>query len=107
MGAPDGLRLAPTPPERLFDAAGRPYFLWDTDTTATRLAELLGDPDPAVRAYWLGKMMRQAKPDDVFTFADAQAIADHWALLLPYLGKTRDFWCWLFDRLEETGRVRR
>jgi hypothetical protein len=30
--------------------------------------ERLRDPDPAVRAYYLGKLMRQAKPDDVFTF---------------------------------------
>jgi hypothetical protein len=26
--------LNQTPPERLADAAGRPYFLWDTEMTA-------------------------------------------------------------------------
>jgi hypothetical protein len=26
------------------------------------------DPDPQVRAYFLSKVMRQGKPDDVFSF---------------------------------------
>ncbi len=54
-----------------------------------------------------GQMMRQAKPDDVFTFVGAQTIADHWARVLPYLGQKRAFWTWLLDALEEAGRVRR
>ncbi len=103
----DGLLIAPTPPERLLDSAGRPYFLWDTDTSVERFEALLASPDPEVRAYWLGKMMRQAKPDDVFTFVGAQTIADHWARVLPYLGQKRAFWTWLLDALEEAGRVRR
>lgn len=102
-----GIPLAPTPPDRLLDEAGRPYFLWDTDTTVDRFRALLAAPDPAVRAYWLGKLMRQAKPDDVFTFVEAQTIAAHWDAILPYLGETRAFWAWLFDQLEATGHVRR
>jgi hypothetical protein len=34
----------------------------------------LADPDPEVRAYYLGKLMRQAKPDDVFTFVTLREI---------------------------------
>src|SRR5688500_13869053 len=53
---------APTPPDHLMDAQGRPYFLWDEDTRVEQFRERLRDPDPAVRAYYLGKLMRQAKP---------------------------------------------
>ena len=43
--------LAPTPAERLLDAAGRPYFLWDDDMTLDVFRQKLGDPDGEVRAY--------------------------------------------------------
>lgn len=39
--------------------------------------------------------MRQAKPDDVFTFVSAEDIADLWPDLERYLGRTRPFWRWL------------
>ena len=58
--------LAPTPPERMLDAKGRPYFLWDEDITLDVFRARLTDPE--VRAYDLGKLMRQVKPDDGFTF---------------------------------------
>jgi hypothetical protein len=32
--------LAPTPPERLMDAEGRPYFPWDEDPTLDGLPRL-------------------------------------------------------------------
>ncbi|HEY6034788.1 MAG TPA: hypothetical protein VIV58_11025 [Kofleriaceae bacterium] len=87
--------LAPTPPARMLDQRGRPYFLWDEDLTLEEFRERLRDPDLSVRAYFLGKLMRQAKPDDVFTFATV----DELEMMMPevdrYLGKTRAFWHWL------------
>jgi hypothetical protein len=50
--------LAPTPAHRLIDARGRPYFLWDEEMTLDELRGKLRDPDPDVRAYFLGKLMR-------------------------------------------------
>jgi hypothetical protein len=43
--------LSFTPPERLTDARGRPYFLWDCDLTVEEFRARLEDPDPEVRAY--------------------------------------------------------
>jgi hypothetical protein len=97
--------LSFTPPERLVDARGRPYFLWDCDLTITEFRERLEDPDPEVRAYLVGKLMRQAKPDDVFLFVGPRAIRELWPRLLRYLGRTRDFWTWIFDTWEAQGRV--
>ena len=89
--------LAPTPPERMVDAKGRPYFLWDEDITLDTFCGRLADPDPEVRAYYLGKLMRQAKPDDVFTFATLGEIQKLFPHLVRYLGRTREFWIWALD----------
>lgn len=87
--------LAPTPPDRLVDAKGRPYFLWDEDLTLDMFRARLANPDPEVRAYYLGKLMRQAKPDDVFTFVTLGEIKALFPLAVRYLGRSRDFWTWL------------
>jgi hypothetical protein len=97
--------LSPTPAELMIDRQGRPYFLWDCDMTVDEFRESLLDPDPAARAYLIGKLMRQAKPDDVFTFVSPKEIRELWPFLVRYLGKTRDFWRWLFDTWEAQGRV--
>ena len=47
--------------------------------------------------------MRQAKPDDVFLFVRPSAIRELWPRLLRYLGRTREFWTWLFDTWEAQG----
>jgi hypothetical protein len=55
----------------------------------------LRDSDPEVRAYYLGKLMRQAKPDDVLTFVTLAEITALFPLVSRYLGRSRDFWTWL------------
>jgi hypothetical protein len=89
--------LNPTPRDRLVDDRGRPYFLWDADMTLEVFEERLRDPDVEVRAYLLGKLMRQAKPDDVFAFASMDQIAELWPRLERYLGKSRPFWTFVLD----------
>jgi len=96
--------LAVTPPDRMTDPHGRPYFLWDCDLTLAQFREALETRDEAVQAYLVGKLMRQAKPDDVFTFVRPGTIRRLWPTLLPYLGHTRPFWVWIFERWEASGR---
>ena len=85
----------PTPRAKMIDDAGRPYFLWDTDMTLEEFELRMRDSDPEVRAFLTGKLMRQARPDDVFEFVGLQEIMDLWPLLERYLGKTRPFWTWI------------
>jgi hypothetical protein len=94
--------LNPTPFERLTDRHGHPYFLWDSEMTLDQFRSALKDSDPGVRAYMVGKLMRQAKPDDVFTFVSTREIRELWPRLERYLGTTREFWAWL---LEEWGQL--
>lgn len=98
--------LAPTPPERLVDGDGRPYFLWDVDVTIDAFRNRLRDPDPDIRAFWLGKLMRQAKPDDVFSFATRREIEALWPQLERYLGRSRPFWTWILKRWNELRPLR-
>ncbi|MBL8113345.1 MAG: hypothetical protein JNK60_10700 [Acidobacteria bacterium] len=63
----------------------------------------LVDPDPEVRAYFTGKLMRQAKPDDVFTFVKLATIRELWPSLERYLGDKRPFWTWLLERWSDAG----
>jgi len=87
--------LNPTPPELLVDPSGRPYFLWDVDMTLDEFRQRLRDSDRPTRAYLVGKLMRQAKPDDVFSFVTTRDLAELWPDVQPYLGRMRGFWNWL------------
>jgi hypothetical protein len=99
--------LNPTPPERLTDQNGHPYFLWDSEMTLDEFRQALRDLDPDSRAYLIGKLMRQAKPDDVFTFVSRREIRELWPRLERYLGKSRAFWTWLLEAWEEQAHARR
>ena len=87
--------------KKMVDAHGRPYFLWDVDMTLVRFEELLHHPESGTRAAALGKLLRQARPDDVFTFVSEATIRAEWPRIEGYLGKTRDFWRWLLATWQE------
>lgn len=89
--------LHPTPPHRLVDEEGRPYFLWDMDVTLDAFRERLRTGDPDTRAWLLGKLLREAKPDDVFEFTTLAEIRVLWPRLERHLGRTREFWTWLMQ----------
>lgn len=95
--------LCPTPPLLLVDAQDRPCFLWDLDLTIGAFRERLDAPDPAVRAYFIAKLMRQAKPDDVFSFVSLADIRRLWPKIVGHLGETRAFWTWLLDMWKDRG----
>ena len=95
--------LHPTPPDRLTDARGRPYFLWDEDLDIDGFRARLGDGNDALRGYYLGKLMRQAKPDDVFGFVTVADIRRDWVHLERYLGRSKPFWVFLLGFWEQRG----
>lgn len=48
-----------------------------------------------MRAYAIGKLMRQAKPDEVFDLVTTEDIRALWPEINRYLGRSRAFWTWL------------
>ncbi|MDP2308760.1 MAG: hypothetical protein Q8P18_22250 [Pseudomonadota bacterium] len=96
--------LNPTPAEKLCDRNGHPYFLWDVEMTLDAFRLQLVDPDPDVRAHAIGKLMRQARPDDALTLLSLAQIRGDWDRVRPYLGHRRDFWTWLLPELERRAR---
>ena len=50
------------PPERLLDAQGRPYFMWDVDLTLDRFRELVAGDDLEVRAHLVARIASLARP---------------------------------------------
>ena len=93
MGAP---RLPPTTASLLDDNA-RPYFLWWTDATVRSFKEHLASPDPDVRAYWMGALLREANTRDVRLFVNSDEIRSLWPRLIRHLGRSREMWAWLLD----------
>lgn len=74
------------------DAQGRPYFLWDLDMTLDAFCARLRDTDDEVRAYLVGKLLRQARPDDVARFVSDEEIRAIWPRAARYVGRSRAFW---------------
>jgi len=74
--------------------------------TLVELEQRLASDDLSVRAYLIGKIMRQAKPDDALQLVSPQDLADLWPMLEKYLGETREFWSWLLEEWRSRGIVR-
>lgn len=90
---------APTPRDRLVDADGRPYFVWDVDLTLEGWLQRIRSDDPDEAAYWLARALRDAKPDDVLEFVDWPDIARAWPRAARYVGEKRPFWRWWLKRM--------
>jgi hypothetical protein len=90
--------LNQTPREQIVDAVGRPCFLWDLEMTLPEFEEALCTSDPAAKGYLLAKLMRQAKPDDVFLFVGLDIIFHQWNVIAPHLGNKAAFWRWALHR---------
>lgn len=86
--------LPPTSPN-LLRADTRPYFLWWSDATVADLRTHLADPDPAVRAYWMGALLREANTRDVWLFVHPQEVREAWLAVRRHLGRSRAMWAWL------------
>lgn len=89
--------LSPTPREHLVDAEGRPYFLWDSNMDLDQFEEVLRSGEPAARVYLIGKLMRQAKPDDVLSFVSIAEIRRLFPEARRYLGHALPFWQWVLE----------
>ena len=93
--------LNQTTADEIVDAGGRPYFLWDVEMSLEEFVEALRTGGERERAYLIGKLMRQARRDDVFLFVPIGEIKSLWPLLEKHLGSSMGFWKWLLEAVGE------
>lgn len=82
---------------------GRPYFLWDVDVTEDELRARLRSPDPDTRAQWQGRILREARFDDVWRYLSLDDVLRDWPQIRIHLGRSRRFWEWLFQGWRDDG----
>ena len=81
----------------------RPYFLWDVPITDAQFRERLRDPDPRIRAQWEGRVMREARPGEVWQYLTLDEVLRDWKYLYKHLGRRRAFWDYLLDSWRRDG----
>jgi hypothetical protein len=87
----------------LDDPNGRPYFLWSEDITFAGLREKLASPDLDERALWMGRVMREARYQDVFKLLRLRDVLQLWQRIDRHLGRSREFWHWLIEGWRRDG----
>lgn len=87
----------------LDDPSAIAYFTWDDPLTVGEVRRRLREDVPAERNRLLGKILREARDTDVWKFTTPREVLDRWDALLPYLGRRRGFWEWLFAEWRQQG----
>ncbi|MCA9671812.1 MAG: hypothetical protein KC503_39705 [Myxococcales bacterium] len=54
----------------------------------------------------LALILREARPDDVWSWVTPQVVADELDLLAPMLGRKKQFWLWLVAGWRRLGLLR-
>jgi hypothetical protein len=73
----------------LDDPEAVPYFLWDEPMTVAELKRRLAASSPAERARFLGKILREARDEEVWTFTTPEEVAGEWPRISLHLGRRR------------------
>ena len=83
----------------------RPYFLWDEDVSVAELRAILNerDEDDPTRLRLLGKMLREARDLDVWSFVRPLDVARALPKIERRLGRRAAFWHFLIDGWREDG----
>lgn len=81
----------------------RPYFLWDEDVSVTELRTALAGDDRELRDRLMGKMLREARDNDVWRFVTPAAVAKELPRLSRRLGRRAPFWHWLIEGWRQDG----
>ncbi len=89
----------------LADPSAIPYFLWDEPMTAEEFRRRLNSASPAEQARLLGKLLREARDTDVWTFVSPEEVWNKWPAIEVHLGRRRGFWEFLLGRWKREGLI--
>jgi hypothetical protein len=87
----------------LNDPNAVPYFLWDAPMTMTALKAYLGTASKPEWARTMGKILREARDEDVWLFTTPQEVLNRWSEIAPHLGRRLAFWRFLLDQWQAEG----
>jgi hypothetical protein len=93
------------PPPDVVDPNAVPYFNWDARITNAQIRQVLADGPEEDRLYWMARILREARYDDVWAYVTARDLLDRFEALLPMLGRRRAFWEFLVDAWGRHGVV--
>jgi hypothetical protein len=81
----------------------RPYFLWDEDVSIGELRAIVSGPPSYDRDRLVGKMLREARDLDVWTFLRPVDVARDLDRLRRRIGRRHAFWQFLIDGWRTDG----
>ena len=88
----------------LRDPDARPYFLWDErDATVASFRRALAEAGEDEKARLLGKLMREARDEDVWQFTTVAEVRALLPKIDRYLGRRRAFWRYLLEAWRRHG----
>lgn len=83
-----------------------PYFNWDVPVTNADVRRSLRDGAEDEKRFWIARIMREARYDDVWKYLSLRRdVLPRWPLLARLLGRRRAFWEFLIDRWRRDGLV--
>jgi len=87
------------------EATDRPDFLWDEPTTRSDLKQLLSGGDEEARLYYVAKIMREARFEEVWDYLSPAFLASHWEKLRWRLGRKTKFWEFIYRTWHAHGLI--
>jgi hypothetical protein len=91
----------------LADPHAVPYFLWDEPMTVEDLRGRLASASQREWARLVGKILREARDNDVWLFTTPREVSARWDDLRRHLGRRRGFWEYLLTRWRAEGLLDR
>jgi hypothetical protein len=89
------------------EAHKRPYFFWDEDLSVGELRERLAQGPESERLRLLGKMLREARDMDVWSFVTPDEVARALPQVGRRLGRRVAFWRFLIEGWRSDGLIDR
>jgi len=95
--------IMPPKKAKFDDDSAIPDFLWDRGTTVGELRAILADAEHLQRIPLLRTLLREARPDEVWSFVSPDLVVREWEDIKPGLGKRLAFWTWLLGAWRDRG----
>jgi hypothetical protein len=81
-------------------------FLWDEPLSRDDLKKVLAGEDEKESLYYAGKILREARFEEVWEYLSPAFLASHWEKLRAKLGRKKGFWDFFYSTWRAHGLIR-